>query len=222
MKATFFDANGVLYFRVHGQRFFQAFLQELGLQMPDVHTLKVATAEIHDQALRGQVSNNDYFNAVLRFCGVTNPSLMVHGRAALDRDHGDIQLFGGVKETLVELKTRGFKLGIVTDAAVPKAKKLEWFEANGLNIYWDAYANSMDLGVRKPDRAMYQEALSQAGVFGGETVFVGHDRRELEGAKAVGLMTIAFNYDREARADFYIEDFPELINLPFLQQADIE
>jgi FMN phosphatase YigB (HAD superfamily) len=222
MKAIFFDANGVLYSRVHRQRFIQAFLQELGLQMPDLYSLKAATAEIHDQALRGQVSNDEYFNAVLRFCGVTDPSLMVHGRIALDRDHGDIQLFTGVKETLLELKTRGLILGIVTDAAVPKAKKLEWFKTKGLNIHWDAYANSMDLGVRKPDGAMYQDALSQAGVLRTEAVFVGHDRRELEGAKAVGLMTIAFNYDREAKADFYIDYFPELLNFPFLQQSNFE
>jgi FMN phosphatase YigB (HAD superfamily) len=222
MKAIFFDANGVIYFRESGKRFFQAFLRELGIQMPDAYALKDATDLIHDLALRGQVSNDEYFNAVIGFCGVTKPSLTANGRAALERDHADIQLFGGVKETLLELKTRGFKLGIVTDAAVPKAKKLEWFEANGLKIHWDAYANSMDLGVRKPDRAMYQEALLQAGVSETEAVFVGHDRRELEGAQAVGLLTIAFNYDLEAKADFYLEDFPELLNLPFLQHSDRE
>lgn len=222
MKAIFFDANGVLYYRVPGKRNLQAFLEELGLRIPEAEALKDATAEIHDRALRGQVSNEEYHNAILEFCGVTNPALMVNGRAALDRDHGDIELFKGVRETLLNLKRRGFKLGVVTDAAVSKTKKLEWLEARGLKIKWDAYANSMNLGVRKPDRAMYQNALSQAGVSGFEAVFVGHNHRELEGAKAVGLTTVAFNYDLDAKADFYIKDFPELLNLPFLQQVDRE
>lgn len=186
--------------------------------MPEAEDLNDATAEIHDRALRGQVSNDEYHNAILEFCGVTNPALMVNGRAALDRDHGDITLYVGVRETLLELKSRGFKLGIVTDAAVPKAKKLEWLEARGLKIDWDAYANSMNLGVRKPDRAMYHKALLQAGVSASEAVFVGHDQRELEGARAVGFTTVAFNYDLEAKADFYIKDFPELLSLPFLRQ----
>ena len=121
MKAIFFDANGVLYSRVHGKRYLKAFLEELGLQIPDAEGLKDATVEIHDRALRGQVNNDEYHNAVLEFCGVTNPSLMVSGRAALDRDHADIKLFEGVRETLLEIKSRGFKLGVVTDAAVPKA-----------------------------------------------------------------------------------------------------
>jgi FMN phosphatase YigB (HAD superfamily) len=176
--------------------------------------------EIHDRAMRGQVSIDEYFNRILKYCGVSNPSLWVLGRDSLDRDHGNIKIFRGVKRSLFELKRRGFKLGIITDAAVSKAKKLGWLEAKGLKIYWDAYANSMDLGVRKPDSLMYQEALSQAGVPINKAVFVGHDRRELEGAKAIGLLTIAYNYDLEAKADFYIEGFSELLNLPFLQQAD--
>jgi FMN phosphatase YigB (HAD superfamily) len=222
MKAIFFDANGVLYFRAARKRHLQAFLAQHGLRMPDTNDLEHATAEIHDRALRGQVSNDEYFNTILRFCGVRSPSLMVIGRASLDRDHGDIKLFRGVKQSLLELKSRGFKLGIITDAAVSKAEKLEWLKARGIQIQWDAYANSMDLGVRKPDSIMYEEALSQAGVPARKAVFVGHDRRELDGARAAGLLTIAFNYDPDAKADFYIEDFPELLNFPFLQQADGE
>jgi hypothetical protein len=40
---------------------------------------------------------------------------------------------------------------------------------------------------------------------------VGHRAVELQGARDVGMKTIAFNYDADAEADFYIEDFSQLL-----------
>jgi HAD superfamily hydrolase (TIGR01509 family) len=45
----------------------------------------------------------------------------------------------------------------------------------------------MDLKTRKPDVRMFQAALEEAGVTAEETAFVGHDARELGGARQAGL-----------------------------------
>jgi FMN phosphatase YigB (HAD superfamily) len=55
------------------------------------------------------------------------------------------------------------------------------------------------------------------GVNSSQAVFVGHKSSELEGARQVGMKTIAFNYDDTAKADFYIENFSDLINLPIIK-----
>jgi len=45
-----------------------------------------------------------------------------------------------------------------------RATKFRWLKAQGLEFAWDAYANSMDLDVHKPDARIYKEAMRQAGV----------------------------------------------------------
>lgn len=219
MQAIFFDAHGVLYHRIPEKIYLMTFLGENDFTIPDVRVIEDIKAVFHDQALRGQINIDEYHNAILARCGVTGEALLSQGRVALDKDHGNIRLYAGVKDTLPELKTRGFKLGVITDAAVTRYTKLEWLKREGLHISWDAYANSMDLGVRKPDKRMYQEALTQAGVSSAESVFVGHDRRELDGARNFGMTTVAFNQDLDAEADYTIEHFVELLDLPFLKRA---
>jgi FMN phosphatase YigB (HAD superfamily) len=39
---------------------------------------------------------------------------------------------------------------------------------------------------------------------------------ELAGARAVGMQTVAFNYDQDARADCFIENFSDLLHLQVL------
>ena len=47
----------------------------------------------------------------------------------------------------------------------------------------------------------------------GRVAFVGHDAVELAGTAALGMSTIVFNGDADARADFAIDRFEELVQL---------
>jgi len=219
MKAIFFDANGVIYYRCEQNRYLKDFLLKNKLALPSGDMLSAQTEKIHDAALKGQVPQEDYWNAILEACGVKDLSLLKKGRAAIKKDHKNIVLFPMVKVTLDSLKERGFLVGIVTDAGVSKSTKLAWFKKQGLDIAWDAYANSMDLKTRKPDLYMFEAALEEAGVTADETVFVGHDARELNGARRAGLRTIAFNFDPDVEADYFVDKFEDLLTLPFLSQA---
>ncbi|MCX6034488.1 MAG: hypothetical protein NTV38_05870, partial [Chloroflexi bacterium] len=44
-----------------------------------------------------------------------------------------------------------------------------------------------------------------------QAVFVGHKSSELDGARAVGIKTIAFNFEEGVTADFYISHFSDLL-----------
>lgn len=218
VKAVFFDANGVIYYRQENNHYLNEFLQKHHLAKPPEELLAAETNALQDASLRGLVSQEVLWDAILRTGGV-NEILWPEGREAIHRDHGNITLFPGVIQTLSTLKAQEFKVGIVTDAAVSKKTKLNWFHEQGLDIPWDAYANSMDLLTRKPDARMYQAALEEAGVTAKEAVFVGHDARELNGARQAGLVTVAVNYDLGAEADYYIGSFEDLLNLPFFQKG---
>jgi len=83
---------------------------------------------------------------------------------------------------------------------------------------WDAFVSSCEVGMRKPDPRIYRLALDGLGVEPKEAAFVGHKASELRGAKAVGMTTIAFNYEENAEADFHIERFNDLLTLPILSE----
>jgi FMN phosphatase YigB (HAD superfamily) len=54
------------------------------------------------------------------------------------------------------------------------------------------------------------------GLTARQTAFIGHDVDELAGAQTVGMKTIAFNYDKKARADYYIDQFSDLLEVPII------
>lgn len=166
---------------------------------------------IEYKAYRGLISHDDYRESIVRLYDLSEPEQIAQGKQALIDDDANVTFFDGVPETLQELKRQGYLLGIVTDTANSISAKLSWFERGGFGNVWDSIISSMDIGVRKPDPSIYQAALQQLGVRPDQAVFVGHRSYELEGARAVGIPTIAFNYDPDARADCYIGAFSELL-----------
>jgi putative hydrolase of the HAD superfamily len=210
--ALIFDAGDILYFRPERGAKFTAFLRELGMEVSPNHRQKKKAIEY--KAYRGEIDHDEYREAYVRMYGITLPEQVARGKQALIDDDANVSFFDGVPETLLALKAQGYLLAIVTDTANSISSKLSWFERGGFGHVWDAIVSSMDIGSRKPDPRLYNAALSQLGVTSDQAVFVGHSTSELEGARAVGMKTIAFNYDKTAKADFYIQQFPDLLKLP--------
>jgi putative hydrolase of the HAD superfamily len=144
---------------------------------------------------------------------ITEPEQVARGKQALIDDDANVAFFEGVPETVRALKEQGYLLAIITDTANSISAKLSWFERGGFGHVWDAIISSMDMGARKPDPRLYHAALQQLGLTSDQALFIGHRTSELEGAHAVGLRTIAFNYDKDARADLYIENFGDLLKI---------
>ena len=85
-----------------------------------------------------------------------------------------------------------------------------------------AIISSKEMGFRKPDPRIDQAALQQLGISANQAVFIGHKITELDGAKNVGLKTIAFNNEDGAEADYFIQHFSELIDHPLLGKIGLE
>ena len=130
------------------------------------------------------------------------------------------QVFGlpGAGSTLAALKQRGFILGIVTDTMYPLKWKMEWPARVGVAEFIDVIACSTDVRVHKPDPAIYQHALTQARLTPAEAAFVGHDKRELDGAHSVGMLTVAVNYEPGTQADYCVQSLPDLLDLAIFQR----
>jgi putative hydrolase of the HAD superfamily len=215
IQALIFDAGDILYFRPQRGSEFVAFLASLGLEVNPNH--RQQKKEIEYQAYRGQITHEEYREAIVRMYGVTQPELVARGKQALIDDDANVEFFEGVADTLWALKKQGFLLSIVTDTANSISTKLKWFERGGFGHVWDSIISSMDIGTRKPDPMIYLAALQQLGLTPDQAVFVGHRASELAGARAIGIQTIAFNYDEDACADIFIEKFSDLLKLPILE-----
>ncbi len=212
LKAILFDAGDVLYHRPRRGALLTPFLAKMGLQnvVPDQQRL----AQVKRQAHAGQITKEEYQDAVLGLYGVSDPSIRLQARRILDEEQRDIVFFEGVPETLHRLKKAGLRLGVVTNTFDATSDKLEWFRRVRIDSIWDSFATSCELKVCKPDPRIYLAALNPLGVRPHEAAFVGHSAVELQGAKALGLTTVAFNSDNEkVTADHIIERFRELLSL---------
>jgi putative hydrolase of the HAD superfamily len=215
VRALLFDAGDVLYHRQFDGIKLAAFLKKTGL--PNKEFPIDRRTALRDQAYRGLIDYDHYQETILRFYGVSSPEELALGKKVLDEEANNVQFFEGVAETLCSLKDAGFLLGVITDTALPLYVKLNWFERGGFGDVWDSIISSRELRIRKPNPKIYQVSLQQLGVSASQAIFVGHKPSELDGAKGVGMVTIAFNYDKDARADHYIEKFSDLLTLPIVE-----
>jgi putative hydrolase of the HAD superfamily len=221
IKGIFFDAAGVFYDRMETTESLAARrLTEWGYATELSAEAKVLRREMHVRATEGRLNYRVFWNEVLCLHGLADDGR----RAALVQEILDqsfnVFAYPGGREALAGLPARGFKLGVVTDTIYPVEWKMKWLETVGVAEYIQFVACSTDLGAHKPQPEMYLNAVKQAELTPDQSAFVGHDARELAGARAAGLATVAVNYDPEAKADYYAASLPDLLNVPLFAASD--
>ena len=92
------------------------------------------------------------------------------------------------EEILAYLKKLGYKLGVIANQSFGTAERLEQW---GLLQYIDVVAASAELGVAKPDPAIYEKAFALAGCAPEEAAMIG-DRldNDIVPAKKLGMKAI--------------------------------
>jgi putative hydrolase of the HAD superfamily len=214
IKAVLFDADGVLYYRKNKDQELAPFIKAHAIPCPD--NIEPEIAKLRHQAFIGQISFEQYKAGVLHLYGITDPALVAEGIATAIREKEQVNFWNDTLVTLKTLKARGLYLGIITDTAHPLHFKLSKLERGGIGNLWDSIIPSSEVGVQKPDPAIYRLALTQLGIEANQAVFVGHKSSELEGARNTGITTIAYNYEPGAKADIYIKQFSDLGHLDIL------
>lgn len=214
VRAIFFDADGVLY--VHGDRqaHLRAFLAHRGLALPPWPQLRAVIATPVQQAITGMISRDALYEAVLAACGLSpQPDLLAQGRAEMAADDSNSTLCDDVPETLRSLKMQGLRLGVITNSASGAEEKLTWLRTQGVDLRWDCFISSCEVGARKPDPEIYRLALARCGMAAHEAAFVGHSASELQGARQAGLTSIAIDPDVDAEADVTLGRFADLLQV---------
>ncbi len=118
--------------------------------------------------------------------------------------------YPGIREVLSTL-SKTHKLGIISDTWPSIEPQLEYI---GVSQYLSFTTFSCFVGVFKPDKRIYLDALNKCGVPAEETVFIDDGVRNLDGAAALGItpILIAANPAADAETNYTkIRDLRELI-----------
>jgi putative hydrolase of the HAD superfamily len=133
----------------------------------------------------------------LRRQGVADEALIAATHDAFRRDWFEqMALYDDAAHTLGALRPR-YRLGLITNgpAAIQRAK----IERFGLASYFDALIVSGEVGVAKPDPAIFALALEQLGAWPHEALFVGDSpEHDMRGAQAAGMAFVWMNAHGEA------------------------
>jgi putative hydrolase of the HAD superfamily len=99
-----------------------------------------------------------------------------------------VQLYPDTKPTLAELRRRGFKLGILSNCSCQAGAVIHHL---GLSDLVDAVILSFEVGLAKPDPAIYRAACGALDLEPSECVFVADGAGgELEAARGLGMLAV--------------------------------
>jgi len=208
-----FDMGDVLFDATAWRRQLLKILRQMGLQASYRSLFKLWDADYLDAVHRGERDYAEAFTTFLQQAGLSRAQVdeVVAASHRIKRTiESEARLFPGVRETLERLAASGLRLAVLSDSESSGAAISTRLATLGVGRQFSVVVSSVDLGRTKPDPLGYRTTLDRMGLRPDQAAFVGHDADELHGARRCGLLTIAFNYDRDAQADWRIQHFNEL------------
>lgn len=128
----------------------------------------------------------------------------------------DARMWSAVDPVMVawqaRLKEHGLKTAILSnmgDAVLEAIERAHAWIAN-----FDVRVWSYQLGVAKPDAAIYTHTLQQVGVEAGEALFIDDKAENIEAARAVGMRAVQFTTPEKLRADLTAAGLDRELPLP--------
>jgi putative hydrolase of the HAD superfamily len=172
--------------------------RDLEQVVPQAAELLVAVSEKVDDDIgrsyrtggEQEVDIADLYRTALGAIGISCPE------ATLEwvMDQEQVAWFNGIlpsphaRAVLQTLRDAGVKLAIVSNAAFRPRSMREQLHHLELFDFFDATVYSSELGIRKPNAAIYEEALRLVDVAPGRALFIGDRLREdVRGPRAVGM-----------------------------------
>ncbi len=119
------------------------------------------------------------------------------------------ELYPEVEDVLAELRKRGYRLGVISNW---DSRLVTLCERLGLTAYADFILASAATGMEKPDRRIFEIALSRAAVSPKRAVHVGDDyQADVLGARGAGMDAILI--DRDGRTPMPVQTIHSLREL---------
>lgn len=125
-------------------------------------------------------------------------------------DYADSGIYSDAVEALNQLKNKGIKTGVVTNAFEKDYRQiLQKLDLLNLDDYLDVFVGIDACNKAKPDKAIFLYAVNKLGVLPEEALFVGDSvEKDYEGAKNAGLKPLLIN--REGKTTMDVETIRSL------------
>lgn len=195
-RAVLFDAGNTLIWLDHP--YVVELLREYGVEtsMEQLMEAEYGAKVLMDQMARENTMDDRtrgkvFFAEIFRGVGVAEESFAAVAQRLFAR-HAEKNLWGNVRErtaeTLEELRRRGYRLGVISNA---DGRAEEALDAVGLRPHFELVIDSGLVGMDKPDPRIFQLAAERMGVEPGEAVYVGDIYEiDVQGARAAGMQAI--------------------------------
>jgi len=196
----------------------------LGIPEPEWNRL---LWESSDQRLRGRIRDKVEIVRQLVHChnlAIPEATIEEAAEARAARFAQGLRAIPPERVAILEhLRRRGKKLALISNA---DAIEIAGWADSPLAACFDTAIFSCDVGVVKPEPAIYHLALERLGVGPNQTLFVGDGgSQELRGARQVGLIPVLSTEmirhhwpekiaAHRADADYHIESLSELLPAP--------
>lgn len=207
VRAVFFDVFGTLlpYKNLPRHEVLAKRANLVGLSLTPaqvLHALETLERNSLGFAMAGQLAGEDVprdrtywvrtFGNVLTTAGIAGDQATIDRYAAGMCDTflqvGDFFLDEETLPTLRGLKQQGFTVGVISNAPKGLAKTLEQY---GVLQELAFAVGSQDIGIEKPDPAIFQYALRATGVSAAESAYVGDEyMTDARAAQAAGMLGI--------------------------------
>lgn len=125
----------------------------------------------------------------------------------------DNYLFEGALDVLRYLSEKKYKMHIITNG-FEEVQHLKLKNSN-IDRFFKTVTTSEEVGVKKPNRLVFERALDKAKVLARQSMMIGDTfEADILGAEAVGMQTLFYNYRNESPPLNYntIYEIPEIKN----------
>lgn len=181
IEMVFLDIGGVMYDDTIYARAFQRALREAGAVFND------AEFDREYSLIRAEQSGSFRARLTERFLGPDADLESVRRIATRYWSYPPSALEADVKPTL-ELLAPRYRLGIIANQPSEVRSAMS---RDGIDVFFDTWAVSDDLGVEKPDPRLFELAIKTAGVTPSASVMVG-DRLDYDviPARSAGMLAV--------------------------------
>lgn len=199
-RAVLFDLGGTLVKTESPPETFKRILAAHGIHasvdaIAEVHEENVRTLDNQKMAEEGTTFWLRWNTRILEQIGVKrNVDTLAKRISEVWWDHANPETYPDVIDTLIRLKAKGVKLGIVTNGFKEDVDQI--LHRLRLKGYFEVGIGADACKKAKPDAEIFLFALDKLGVRAEETLFVGDDvKKDYEGAKRAGLRALLVDRD---------------------------
>lgn len=188
IRAVCFDFGGVLV-RTEFQAPRQHLADSLGLTYEDLIRI-VFESPTARQASLGLIDEQAHWESTLRALGLPPDGRQALSEAFFGGDVLDRQLVAALRGLRPQ-----YKIGLISNAW---SGLRAYITSQGFADVFDDMIISAEVGLLKPDAAIYRLALERLGVQPSEAVFVDDFVENVEGAQTIGMHAVHFREPEQA------------------------